>query len=133
MTFPEWLQACDRECIRITGLDLDSVCGDTLTRDAYEDGVTPAAHVADALDNCDFLQACDLRTPLDWKTADEAHHRRTSEAAELHPIPDDAAITAKGSRPIPRITTNYLSTPSDWRTNPPADWTPRPRLLLEES
>ena len=53
VTYERWLAACEIHVGFIAGVDLDS-CGDTLSRDAYDNGVTVAEHVHDALEQAGF-------------------------------------------------------------------------------
>ncbi len=48
MTYTAWLRAVDQECARLWyGLDLDSVFGDQMTRQAFDDDVTPQSFMAE--------------------------------------------------------------------------------------
>ena len=53
VTYKVWLKSCETVIGRIAGVDLDA-CGDTMTRDAYDNDVSVFEHVHDALEQADF-------------------------------------------------------------------------------
>lgn len=53
MTYEEWMREVDRIVIRTCGLDMDFL-PDWLSRDAYEDGCTPAQGAEMCLEESGF-------------------------------------------------------------------------------